>query len=371
MDNILNRFVIHKQTEVTARRLLRRLRKLWRVYSMIRAENRPKVSIPILDTLRAWRYGFSRWSYFIYELNKHDPRMFINDCADLANINGANEPAGDQKVIFSKYVESLGAPCPCIHAVIVKGHIYILDVMAQTGIDWLLDLIEKSPGGIVFKPMIGSEGIGVAFLKRNAQGYELNGRIATHHDVKAVVMQLDNYLITDFVMQHEYAAKLYPQTTNTLRLLTLWDYDTDRPFLAAAVQRIGTSRSYPVDNFIMGAGGLSALVDPDTGELGCGVYRSDAGPVRRYERHPENGNPIDGVYVPRWQETLADILRFSSRMPYLPLIGWDVVMTPNGYQIIEINPSSGFYVIQVHKPLLADRRVKRFFDFHSRNRDCS
>lgn len=313
MNDILSRFGISKQPGGAALGLILRIRKLWRLLGMIRGEFRYNVALPIGSTLRAWRYGFSRWSYFLYELNRYDPRLFINDylsVIEMDGINGPHKPACNQKVIFSRYVESLGAPCPRILAVIVRGQIHVLDDAQTAEIDWLLKMIEEYPPGIVLKPMIGYEGFGIAFLKRSGQGYEINGQTATGSDVKAVVTHLDNYLITDFVVQHEYAAGLYPRTTNTLRLLTLWDYEINQPFLAAAVQRIGTSRSYPVDNFKRGAGGLSALVDPGTGELGCGAYRPDAGPMQQHVHHPETGNPIKGVHVPRWQETVKDILRF-------------------------------------------------------------
>ena len=341
---------------------------------MLRSDYQTKVSLSMQDTLRAWRYGFMRWSYFLYGLDKNDPRMFISDRVQFLEmdfINGAHQPACAQKVIFSRYVGSLGAPCPRIHAVIVRGHVYIIEGMELAEADLLFKLIEEYPPGIVLKPIVGCEGLGVAFLKRNKEGCELNGRTATDDEVKAVVSQLDNYLVTDFVIQHEYAQSLYPRTTNTLRLLTFWDYDTNQPFLAAAVQRIGTSRSYPVDNFKMGAGGISALVDSDTGRLGYGICRPDEGPMQRYACHPETGNPIEGGYVPRWKETVEDILRFSARMPYLPIIGWDLVMTPEGYQVIETNPGSGLFVIQVHKPLLSDKRVQKFLKFHKCNRGCS
>lgn len=375
MDNILRRFGIEKQQEEgIGGDLIRFLRKLWRIYGMIRTEFRSKVSLSIWNTLRGWRYGFLRWSYFLYELDKNDPRMFVNEYVQrikMGDINGLHRQACAQKVIFSKYVESLGASCPRIHALIVKGRIYVLDGTEQAGIEWLFKLIEEYPSGVVLKPMLGCEGFGIAFLKRNEQSCELNGRTATYDDVKNIVKQLNDYLITDFITQHEYAAGLYPRTTNTLRLLTLWDYETNWPFLAAAVQRIGNSRSYPVDNFKMGAGGLSALVDSETGKLGCGAYRPDKGPMQRHARHPETGGTIEGICVPRWRETVEDILQFSARLPYLPLIGWDVVITPNAYQIIETNPGSGLFVIQVHLPLLADRRVKRFFEIHNCNRGCS
>lgn len=367
MDNILARFDIKKAPKSYGSGIIQYLKKLWHFGGIIRMELRTMAPLSLRDTLRAWCYGFSRWSYFIYQLDRHDPRMFINDVVHLIrmrNINGLHASAIDQKIICSRYVEHLGASCPRIHAVIVKGRIHFLNDSQTQEFSWLFNLIEKNPPGVVLKPIIGCEGFGIAFLKCTGTGYELNGQAASKENIKAVLEQLDDYLITDFVMQHEYAAGLYSRTTNTIRLLTLWDYDIGRPFLAASVQRIGTRRSYPVDNFRTGLGGMCARIEPETGILDCGVYRSEAGPMEHYDYHPETGNPIKGIQVPYWKATVEDILRFSARMPYLPFIGWDVVMTSDGYRIIETNPGSGLFVIQATMPLLADKRVRRFLETH-------
>ena len=44
-----------------------------------------------------------------------------------------------------------------------------------------------------------------------------------------------------------------------------------------------------------------------------------------------------------------------------PLIGWDMLMTDDGYSILEANSPPGITVWQVHAPLLRDPRVARFF----------
>lgn len=361
-------FGITKKPEAINAGLVRLIRKLSRFFLLLVKEFRTNVSLPIRDSLRSWRYGFTRWSYFLYGLDKHDPRMFVNDYVQYLKmdfISDLHRRPCMHKVIFSRYAQSIGVPCPYIHALIIKGHIYTLDTTKPVETDWLFDLLKKNPSGIVLKPVIGHEGFGVSFLKSTNHGYELNGKIISDNDPKAIVSQLDDYFITDFVVQHQYSAGLYPRTTNTLRLLTLWDYDVGQPFLAAAIQRIGTSRSYPVDNFKMGKGGLSALVDYETGKLGLGVTLSDYGHIERHVCHPETGNQIEGVFVPRWKETIQNILRFCVQIPFLPLIGWDVVITSNGYQVVEINSGCGLYVIQAHIPLLANSRVKRFFEFHN------
>jgi len=58
-------------------------------------------------------------------------------------------------------------------------------------------------------------------------------------------------------------------------------------------------------------------------------------------------------------------------MPYLPFLGWDVLMTDDGCRIIETNPGSGLFVIQATRPLLADQRVRRFLETHQCMRTAS
>ena len=349
-------------------RLRRFASRLWWIVQFCQAEARSNTRLPLKHTLRAWAHGFSRSSYALFELDRNDPSLYVTERLQslaLARINGLHRPAVSHKVIFSEYLESLGAPSPRVKAVIIKGRVHALgEAGTSGGWPWLRALLAERAHGVVLKPIVGAEGVGVAFLKKQGPAYQLNGRNATEEQLVAVTAQLDNYLITEFVAQHDYAARLYPPATNTIRLLTLWDDEAGSPFLAAAVHRIGTARSYPVDNFKMGAGGLSARIDLATGTLSRAAYRSDSGVVERHDRHPETGMPIEGICIPHWDEAKEQILGFAGQLPFLPFIGWDLVITADGYQIIETNGGSGFYLIQVHHPLLAEPMVRRFFETH-------
>ncbi len=349
-------------------RLRRFASGVWWAVQLLRGELRSEARLSLRHTLRAWRLGFSRWTYTLFELDRNDPRLYVTDRTQvraLARVNGVHRPPVGHKLIFSRYAESLGIPCPAVLAVIVKGRVHVLSEPAPAaGWPWLRAYLAENVNGVVLKPIVGAEGLGIAFLRRSGPDYELNGRAATEDDVTAAVARLDDYLVTEFVVQHEYSARLYPRTTNTIRMLTLWSYETQSPFLATAVHRIGTARSYPVDNFKMGAGGMSARIDLATGRLGPAAYRSQAGVVERHERHPETGGQIEGTCIPGWVETAREVLGFAARLPLVPFIGWDLVVTPDGYKVIEVNAGSGFYVVQVHHPLLEDPRVRRFFEAH-------
>jgi hypothetical protein len=42
-------------------------------------------------------------------------------------------------------------------------------------------------------------------------------------------------------------------------------------------------------------------------------------------------------------------------------VGWDVMVTDDGFQVIEGNKFSDVQVLQVHRPLPDDRRVRDFY----------
>lgn len=162
----------------------------------------------------------------------------------------------------------------------------------------------------------------------------------------------------------EYARAIYPASTNTVRVLTMVDPDTNDAFPATALHRFGTSRSRPIDN--LHAGGLSAPVDLDTGELGPAVLFPVKGRRRRdiVETHPDSGMPITGVSIPRWAAVLGQILSVATAVgDRLPYVGWDVVVTDDGSTIIEGNGRTGFGV-QVHGPVFDQPGILRFLAHH-------
>ncbi|ESP90053.1 sugar-transfer associated ATP-grasp domain-containing protein [Candidatus Halobonum tyrrellensis] len=178
---------------------------------------------------------------------------------------------------------------------------------------------------------------------------------------------LSEYLVSEFVRQADYADRLFPDAVNTLRVVTLND-DADGPFVAGAVHRVGTAASAPVDNW--SRGGLSVEIAGD-GTLSDGARWSSAGELRWFDAHPDTGDPLAGVEMPGWPAVRERILWMAAALPSLPHIGWDVVLTDEGdgendpgFVVIERNSHPGVETLQVHRPLLDDPRVRRFYERH-------
>jgi hypothetical protein len=167
--------------------------------------------------------------------------------------------------------------------------------------------------------------------------------------------------LTAFAVQHPYAADIYPGSVNTIRIVTL--QDDAGGFVAVAVHRFGTSASAPVDNF--SRQGAVAPIDNE-GKLGrLAVQHKATCTVRLSEKHPDTDAQVSGVQVPNWAAVRNRVLAAHGSLPQVPVIAWDIAIDPVGEPImIEANASTDVDVVQIHAPLLADDRVRRFYGTH-------
>jgi hypothetical protein len=229
---------------------------------------------------------------------------------------------------------------------------------------WVEAHLEET-GALVLKPVHGYGGNGVLVCREpaDADGYEVNGEAKSTRAFFDFLEGLEDYLAWDFVQQADYADRLYPGATGAIRVLTLWDYERDEPFVAAAAQRIGSDESAPIDSST--SGGLTAEVS-DTGELGRAArWYPPEGTVRWYDVHPDTGVRIAGTRVPGWSTIRGRLLEMAAAFPTLPRLGWDVVVTGDGeFTVLETNAHAGNLSVQIHRPLLLDPRVRRFYEHH-------
>jgi Sugar-transfer associated ATP-grasp len=131
--------------------------------------------------------------------------------------------------------------------------------------------------------------------------------------------------------------------------------------VAAAAHRIGNRKSAPVDN--LHAGALSSLIDLDTGALSAAAERA-ADRLIMHDVHPDTQASIKGRIVPNWAALKAYILKVAAQLPFLCYVGWDVVLTADGPVLLEGNKDPNPRPFQLHRPLLLDDRIRRFYQKH-------
>jgi hypothetical protein len=224
--------------------------------------------------------------------------------------------------------------------------------------------LAESPPGIVIRPVKGMKGIGLLFVSRSRTGLMANQAPISSEDLERLVPTLAPAVVTEKVEQSDYSRNLYSRTVNTVRFLTLWDYDRGEPFLAAAAQRIGTSRSFPADNFRGGLGGISSDIDLESGVTGPARGLDLTYSVFQTDTHPESGERIEGLTVPSWEAMVAASLRGARTFHFAPMLAWDVAITRQGFSVLEVNGTPGLPVHQIHRPLLADPRIRNFYRYH-------
>jgi hypothetical protein len=318
--------------------------------------------------LKLFTGGFTGLSQTIYDLDRNNGRDYLSDLAARRSFrirNPMSVRVMDNKLLTPAVLQNY-FDVPEVLAVVAEGEISPLRQDAK--VRDVATLLEhcRATGGVILKPSGGLQGKGVISLKVKNECVYISEQRAETAEVHGLISGLDSYQIESFVEQAAYAAKIYPHVTNTMRILTMRDPERgDEPFIAFAIHKFGTKESAPVDNWAKG--GLSAYVDLETGELGPGAGYPDytGGKLTWFDHHPDTGEQIAGVYVPNWSALMEQLLEMLRALKFLIYIGWDIVITPRGPCIIEGNTGPAVAFLQVHKPLLKDPRIKRFYVYHN------
>jgi hypothetical protein len=137
---------------------------------------------------------------------------------------------------------------------------------------------------------------------------------------------------------------LRPLSANGLSTLRIVTYRSVEGASGAIVTclRMPTGAAV-IDNF--DAGGITAPIDPVTGVLGPAVAKDPR--EGAFPAHPDSGARIAGAVVPHFQAALALTLEAHSAFSWVPFVGWDVVITPDGPLLLEANPDFGVEHAQI------------------------
>lgn len=347
-------------------------RVLYTTYIFFKNELTFPYDVKLKDRIRMWKGGFFSKSYLFFDLEKNDPEDYVSDYAKFIKspfINGKHSMILRDKYLFSKHMSKYKGLIPKLYASIHEGRIeYPNGKICKDNLKFIRELCEQNKF-IVLKQMIGSSGDGLMFISLKESKFVVNEQEFSYNQLKTLIDKLSYYIVTEYIEQAEYSKRIYPRTTNTIRLLTMWDYNKNKPFIAAAIHKFGTSESYPKDNcdrFTMnnyGIGGLCASIDIESGEMKK-VSTFEDGKVLWVSKHDETDEQITGVKIPHWNKITSRMLEICEDLSKTPYIGWDIVVTNNGFVILEGNSHSGLAHIQSHKGLLSDERVVRFFREH-------
>ncbi|WP_254530910.1 sugar-transfer associated ATP-grasp domain-containing protein [Natrinema gelatinilyticum] len=372
--------------------LVRACQTIGQVNKLLQAERRTGSSFELSLGERQWLYqhGFLRKSGVIYSLELNDPGEYLTDYQRFVRtkwINGRHWNALlDNKLAFHRLLGEFPDHRPTVYGLLTDGRFHAVaptegrPQLADGGlelkqssasttsrpttepIDWITDTLSDGDR-IVVKRVRGSGGDNVHFVARADDEYVFDGTRMSELALAKTLSDFEEYLICEYVDQADYAAELFPETTNTIRIVTMFDDREGAAFIPMAIHRIGTTDSAPVDNF--SKEGLSARIDRTSGTLSEAAKYPTAGSLDWHRTHPSSGVRIQGTAVPGWAQIRDRVLEIAETFSHIPYVGWDLVVTAEGeFQILEANSHPDVTSLQVHRPLLSNDRTRQFYRDH-------
>ena len=335
-----------------ARFILRKIRQFrnWYRYIWISEDHNNVYNCPHLNFFKRLKYallGFSKTDYFFYDLEHNDYHNYIShrERLRLEDINGRFGYILGEKVLFDRiFGKIVNIPRTVCY---VKCR-ELLSLDNNTTQEWsgVIDML-KSGIHLIAKPtrsLGGGHGVHVFFY--DGQVFILDGEVIDEKKLHDFILTLNEYLISQFVLQNDFESTIYSPTTNTMRVITV--IENNRAKVVFAGHRFGTHESIPVDNAC--SGGIFANISLMNGTMTfCHCYNH---PNEIYERHPDTNTSIKGVLVPDFVELMSNLVNAHNCFPYFKFFAWDVISGKDGkYYICEINKGSDLRMWQMNEPL--------------------
>ncbi|MDN3557469.1 sugar-transfer associated ATP-grasp domain-containing protein [Halomonas maura] len=307
--------------------------------------------------------GFLPEKIRLYGLNRDNIDLYLSDVQRWLTrlVNGPYSIVFNNKVLFTQV---FGRYCrvPGIIAIFRNGR-------AIPYCELWDRIISGQDSGrmMVAKPLGGGGGGSVYFIRtdRHHAVIETNDEEGARVVVKVselaevLAAQEVPFILNDYIQQGDFTQALFPLTVNTLRVLVIRHPVTRKGQVIRAVQRIGTSESYPIDNFSLG--GLSAEINLANGELSHAVAAEGKHAGKRWESHPDTGEKISEKRVPHWEDIKEDICRLFENLPYIKYCGFDLIIDDDGFIVLEGNSYSQVRLFQMSSPLLDNQVLVDFY----------
>ena len=195
-----------------------------------------------------------------------------------------------------------------------------------------IDLFFKKHDVVIVKPVDSALGNGVYKLKKTDE--------AGISELKKNVERGSSFLLEEVVTNHDKLKAFHPKSLNTIRMVTCIDHKGEF-HIVASLLRIGSGNAV-IDN--AKGGGMMCPIYPENGII-CGEAHDMSG--HRYKRHPDSGILFVGYQIPCWNDVLAYTEKLARHVTDARYVGWDIVVTENGLDVLEGNIPAGENITQI------------------------
>ena len=306
-----------------------------------------------------FRRGFRPWRIPQYYITKENYKEVISDrdYCYLHPINNTYVKWINDKVSMRYILEPFKEHLPEYYFHILRRYGNKTDVVPlidcpegyEQSYEGILHLLEDK-GDLALKMSSGTHGIGFRKLSYRNGIYFMNNKFCHKEDIiKYFDSRTAFYVITNYVNSHRDIKNIYPNSTNTVRIMVINENGIS-PIIASAFMRIGSSTTGVIDN--VGFGGVSASVDLKTGHFYNGEQNIEH-IIYECKVHPDTGINIDGI-LPHWNTILEKIPLMCCFIPQLEFMGFDVAITNSGFIVLEINVHQDLHRFPYYSPEVKD-----------------
>lgn len=324
----------------------------------------PNSDLPLKTKLWLTKNGFGFSRYKMQSLTKNNISLFLSDFdywrimpIDCRFYHWINDKL-TIRYILSEFKEFL----PEYYCNLDKnGNIILLPDSPLKIVEdnYLIELV-KIKKIIAMKPTAGAEGLGFIKFTYESGSFFINDIKMEEDELISFFKSLKNYLVTEYIIQCKEHAKVCSLSACTLRINTIKEVG-EYPFILHSFARFGTKKSGAVSNLM--SGGVSIGYDSDTG-LYSDTFLSACGQkIEFFKEHPDSHISLKGETLPNYRLIKEKILEIHNYLSQIPYMGFDVIVTDNGFKICEINsaPSVSYSQMMCY-PIYTNKKAAAFFD---------
>jgi len=215
----------------------------------------------------------------------------------------------------------------------------------------------KDKGELAAKLTFGSKGIGFYKLSYSMDSLLINDAQVDEKEFHDAIIKMDNYILTEYITSYADLKKIFPKSSNTIRIMVINDGSGAR--VTGAFIRFGTIDTGYVDN--VSAGGIFCGVDITNGTLFSPCRFGEGMELLDTPFHPDTGEEIKGR-IRNWQIIVELLVEIGHYLPQICYMGYDIIVTDKSFKIIEINSLQGLDIMQFYYPLMKDDITRKFFE---------
>lgn len=311
---------------------------------------------------KVWAYknGFLSSRVKIYRINESNYKKHIPDFDyyKLSPLNGKYSVWIDDKLTMKYILSPFNEYLPEYYFHIEGSEILkLMECPSEisTNVNGIVELL-KHKKNLALKPLSGSLGEGFYKISCSNDSFFINSKISNFEEIANLLASSKNYLITEYINAHSSIRNIYDKTPNTIRIQIMRN-EYKKPKVIGSFIRFGTEKSGILETPL--AGGIIAGVDVKTGKtFDPNIIIGNE--LKNIEFHPDTYECLY-IEIPRWNEIILKVQEIASYIPQLTYLGFDVIVTNEGFKIIEVNSLTAPTVLSYYYPLLEDEYSIEYF----------